>query len=71
MKQNLKKMATLAMLSFLLLAGCAAVGCSSSRGSKSSNNMYERKQTNKGSKVKSNIKVRGNNKSNGHTTRSY
>ncbi len=33
--------------------------------------MYKRQQTNKGSKVNSNIKVRGTNKRNRHTTRTY
>ncbi len=42
-----------------------AVGC------KSDDNMYGRKQTNKGTTIKSNIKVKGSNKTNGHTTRSY
>lgn len=54
----------------LLMAGVLAmsgvqVSCSSS------DNMYKRSKTNKARKVKSNIKVKGNNKTNGHTTRSY
>ena len=58
-----------------VLAMCGTVtSCSSNKqlGTKPTNgSMYERQQSNRGSKVKSNIKVRGSNKSNGHTTRSY
>lgn len=42
-----------------------AVSCSSGE------TMYGRKQTNKSRKVNTNIKVRGTNKANSHTTRSY
>lgn len=72
MKRSIKRILSLSLLAVILLSGTAAISCSStSRGSKTSGTMYERKQSNKGSKVKSNIKVRGNNKANGHTTRSY
>ena len=43
-----------------------AVSCKSSEKT-----MYERQQSNKARKVKSNIKVRGTNKANSHTTRTY
>ena len=33
--------------------------------------MYERHQSNKARNIKSNIKVKGTNKANSHTTRSY
>ena len=33
--------------------------------------LFERQQSNKARKVKSNIKVKGNNRANSHTTRSY
>lgn len=58
-------------LSVMLLAGVLAMsGALASCGS-SQRTMYERQQSNKSQKVKSNIKVRGTNKANSHTTRSY
>ena len=72
--KNLLRKSLPVVLVFAVLAMCGTVtSCSSSRPgtAKSSNNMYERHQSNKGSKVKSNIKVRGTNKSNRYTTRSY
>ena len=73
MKNLLKK-----SLPFLLMAAVLAMcgtftSCGSSQpGTKRGNGeMYERYQAKRGSKVKSNIKVRGSNKANGHTTRSY
>lgn len=72
--KNLLKRSLPVMLVIAVLAMCGTVtSCTGSRPgtSKSDNNMYVRHQTNKGSKVKSNIKVRGTNKSNSHTTRSY
>ena len=72
MKHSRKKALTLILTALVLATGSVAIGCSSTqRGSKSDGVMYERKQSNRGNKVKSNIKVRGNNKANGHTTRSY
>lgn len=65
MKNILKK-----SLPLLLVASIVAM-CGVASGCKSSAVMYERHQSNKGVKVKSNIKVRGNNKANGRTTRSY
>ena len=55
----------LLLAALVMSASMLAVGC------KSDDNMYGRKQTNKGSTIKSNIKVKGSNKTNGHTTRSY
>jgi hypothetical protein len=66
MKSLLKK-----ALPFLLLAGVLAMSGVQVSCKSSSANMYERKQTNKSRKVKSNIKVKGTNQSNSHTTRSY
>jgi len=33
--------------------------------------MYQRQQSNRAKKIKSNIKVKGTNKSHGHTNRTY
>ena len=72
--KNLLKKSLPVMLVIAVLAMCGTVtSCSSNRpGTKRGNgSMYERHQTNRGSKVNSNIKVRGTNKSNSHTTRTY
>lgn len=58
-------------LSLLLMAAIVAMSCATLGACSSEQTMYGRKQTNKGATVKSNIKVRGSNKANGHTTRSY
>ena len=55
----------LLLAALVMSASMLAVGC------KSNDTMYGRKQSNKGATVKSNIKVKGSNKANGHTTRSY
>lgn len=55
----------LMLAALVMSASMLAVGC------KSDDNMYGRKQSNKGATIKSNIKVKGSNKTNGHTTRSY
>ena len=65
MKKTLKKALPLLLAALVMSASMMAVGC------KSNDTMYGRKQTNKGATVKSNIKVRGSNKANGHTTRSF
>ena len=65
MKRILKKAMSLLLAALVMSASMLAVGC------KSEDTMYGRKQTNKGSTIKSNIKVKGSNKTNGHTTRSY
>lgn len=65
MKKTLKKVMPLMLAALVMSASMLAVGC------KSNDTMYGRKQTNKGATVKSNIKVKGSNKANGHTTRSY
>ena len=66
MKTLLKKSLPLLLIVAVLVLSGVQVSCKSS-----SANMYERKQTNKSRKVKSNIKVKGTNQSNSHTTRSY
>ena len=67
MKRVMKK-----LMPLLLIAGVLALtGVQVSCGSSQKGNMFERRQTNKGRTIKSNIKVKGTNKSNGHTTRTY
>ena len=66
MKRILKKALPMLLLASVLAMGGVAVSCKSS-----DKTMYERHQSNRGSKVKSNIKVKGSNRTNGHTTRSY
>jgi hypothetical protein len=65
MKAILKKALPLLLIAGVLAMSGVQVSCSSS------DTMYKRSQSNKGRKVKSNIKVKGNNKANGRTTRSY
>ena len=69
MKNILKKFLPLLLVASIVAMCGVASGCKSSADGSAV--MYERHQSNKGVKVKSNIKVRGNNKANGHTTRSY
>ena len=73
MKNLLKKSLPVVLVAAVLAMFGTVTSCSSSQpGTKRGNgSMYERHQSSKGSKVKSNIKVRGSNKANGHTTRSY
>lgn len=72
MKRFAKKCMPLLLIAALLVPCCTVVSCGSSRKSNTGQEvMYKRKQTNKGSKVNSNIKVRGTNKRNRHTTRTY
>lgn len=67
MKNILKK-----ALPMLLIAGILAMtGVQVSCGSSDKAYMNERHQSNKARKIKSNIKVKGTNKANSHTTRSY
>ena len=67
MKRTLKKLVPMLLLAALMApVATVAVSCKSS-----DKTMYERKQSNKSRKVKSNISVKGTNKANGHTTRSY
>ena len=66
MKKILKKALPMLLMAAVLSMTGVVTSCKSSEKT-----MYERKQSNKGSKVKSNIKVKGSNRSNGHTTRSY
>ncbi len=71
MKHILKKSMPLLLVAALLVLTGVQTSCNSS--SKSSNMgagmMYERHKSNRGTKVKSNIKVKGTNKANSHTTR--
>ncbi len=55
----------------MLMAAIVAMSCAALGACRSEQTMYGRKQSNKGATVKSNIKVKGSNKANGHTTRSY
>lgn len=66
MKSIVKKLLPLVLLVCVVAACGAAVGCKSSEKT-----MYERKASNRGTTVKSNVKVKGSNATNGHTTRSY
>lgn len=74
MKRLLKKSLPFVLIAALALPCATLPSCSSSKENSRANKpemMYERHQSNKGSKVKSNIKVRGTNKKNRHTTRTY
>lgn len=71
MKNILKKAFPLLLIAAVLALGGMQVSCKSSSRSTGKGTMYERHQSNRGSKIKSNIKVRGTNRANGHTTRSY
>ena len=66
MKRILKKLPYAFLVAAVLATSAGVVSCKSSEKT-----MYERNKSNKGSKVKSNIKVKGSSKTNGHTTRSY
>lgn len=66
MKRILKKMLPLLLLAGVLAMSGVEVSCSSSNPQ-----MYQRKQSNKSRKINSNIKVRGTNKANSNTNRSY
>lgn len=65
MKHIAKKIMPVVLAAAVLAMSGLAVSCGGEQ------NMYERHQTSKGVKVKSNIKVQGTNKANRHTTRSY
>ena len=69
MKNILKKSMPLVLAAAVLAMSGMAVACGGSRSDGAT--MYERHHSSNSVKVKSNIKVRGNNKTNGHTTRSY
>ena len=66
MKSILKKSLPLGLIAAILALSGVHVSCGSS-----SETMYPRKTSRKGQTVKSNIKVKGTNKSNSHTTRTY
>ena len=66
MKGILKKSLPLVLIAAILALSGVQVSCGSS-----SETMYPRKTSRKGQTVKSNIKVKGTNKSNSHTTRTY
>ena len=62
----MKKLLPLMLVAGVLALSGVQVSCKSS-----SENMYQRQQSNKAKKIKSNIKVKGTNKSHGHTNRTY
>ncbi len=66
MRKIMKKLLPLMLVAGVLALSGVQVSCKSS-----SDNMYQRQQTNKARKIKSNIKVKGTNKSHGHTNRTY
>lgn len=66
MKKIMKKLLPLMLVAGVLVMSGVQVSCQSS-----SENMYQRQQSNKAKKIKSNIKVKGTNKSHGHTNRTY
>ncbi len=66
MKRIVRKTLPVVLMAGLVALSGALVSCAGSQQT-----MYERQQSNKSQKVKSNIKVRGTNKANSHTTRSY
>ncbi len=66
MRKIMKKLLPLMLVAGVLAMSGVQVSCQSS-----SENMYQRQQTNKAKKIKSNIKVKGTNKSHGHTNRTY
>lgn len=66
MKKIMKKLLPLMLVAGVLAMSGVQVSCKSS-----SENMYQRQQSNKAKKIKSNIKVKGTNKSHGHTNRTY
>jgi hypothetical protein len=67
MKAIFKKALPLMLVAGVLATSGVQVSCKGSDKVQ----MYERKQTNKARKINSNIKVRGTNKANSHTTRTY
>ncbi len=79
MKNALKKALPLLLVVAVLAMSGMQLSCRSSsrsqvrgqRGHGTREMMYERHQSNKGRKVNTNIKVKGNNRANGRTTRSY
>jgi Tfp pilus assembly protein PilV len=66
MKKIMKKLLPLMLVAGVLALSGVQVSCQSSN-----ENMYQRQQSNKAKKIKSNIKVKGTNKSHGHTNRTY
>ena len=66
MKSILKKSLPLVLIVAILAISGLQFSCQSS-----SETMYPRKRSSKSQTVKSNIKVKGTNKANSHTTRSY
>ena len=66
MKKLLKKSLPLLLIASVLALSGVPVSCSSSSNGA---NMYQRQKSNRGTKVKSNIKVKGTNRANSNTTR--
>lgn len=66
MRKIMKKLLPMVLMAGVLAMSGVQVSCKSS-----SDTMYQRQQSNKSRKIKSNIKVKGTNKSHGHTNRTY
>ena len=66
MKNILKKSFPLVLIAAILALGGLQISCKSSSETK-----YPHKSSKKSQTVKSNIKVKGTNKANSHTTRTY
>ena len=66
MKKIMKKLLPLMLVAGVLAMSGVQVSCKSS-----SDNMYQRQQSNRAKNITSNIKVKGTNKSHGHTNRTY
>ncbi len=66
MRKMMKKLLPLLLMAGVLAMSGVQVSCKGS-----SDTMYERQQSNKSRKIKSNIKVKGTNRSHGHTNRTY
>ena len=66
MRKIMKKLLPLMLVAGVLRMSGVQVSCQ-----RSSENLYQRQQSNKAKKIKSNIKVKGTNKSHGHTNRTY
>lgn len=67
MKKISKRLLSLLLVAGLLVAGCSLVSCNSSKNA----TMHPNKKYSSSKVVKSNISVRGTNKKNGSTYRSY
>lgn len=66
MKKTIKKLLPMVLVAGVLAMSGVQVSCKSS-----SDTMYQRHQSNKSRKINSNIKVKGTNRANSHTNRTY